>query len=66
MNHRIKINKAQARAIVEATFPNYKGRKFSVEFAETITFCDTNWSGGTRNFYYAHPNHLPKWLESGT
>ena len=47
----IKLTTAQARTIVQATFPDYKGRKFSIEFRESITLYDTNWSGGTRNQY---------------
>ena len=53
MNHQIKANKAQVRAILDATFPEYRGRKFKVEFTETVTFHDTNWAGGTKNTYVA-------------
>ena len=53
MNPTIKANKAQVRAILNAAFPEYRGRKFKVEFAETITFWDTYWSGGTKNTYVA-------------
>ena len=34
-------------------FPEYKGRKFAVEFTPTVTFYDTNWGGGSRNVYTA-------------
>jgi hypothetical protein len=47
----MKINKAQAQPVLSKTFPDYKGRKFSVEFVNSVTFYDTNWSGGTRNKY---------------
>jgi len=53
MNPTIKANKAQVRAILDATFPEYRGRKFKVEFTETVTFSDTNWGGGTKNTYVA-------------
>ena len=53
VNHQTKINKSQVRPILEATFPEYKGRSFKVEFAETIMFHDTNWAGGTKNTYVA-------------
>ena len=53
MNHRMKIKKSQARDIIKATFPGYKGRKVKVEFAPTVTFYDTNWGGGSRNSYAA-------------
>ena len=47
----IKINSKQAKPIVERTFPEYKGRKFIVEFCEKVTFHDTNCGGGTVNKY---------------
>jgi len=53
MNPTIKANKSQVRAILDATFPEYRGRKFKVEFTETVTFSDTNWGGGTKNTYVA-------------
>jgi len=53
MNARIKVRKAQVKPLVEATFPEYKGRSFLVEFTPTVTFYDTNWGGGTRNTYRA-------------
>lgn len=49
----IKVTRKQVEALVNATFPDYTGRKFAVHFAENITFYDTNWSGGTRNEYAA-------------
>mgnify|MGYP001610302468 CR=1 FL=1 len=49
----IKIKTHQARHIVSKTFPNYTGRKFKVAFVDSITFHDTNWGDGTRNYYAA-------------
>ena len=49
----MKINKSQVRPILEATFPEYRGRTFKVEFVPTITFYNTNWGGGSRNKYAA-------------
>lgn len=40
-------------ALVAATFPDYKRRKLWVRAAETVTFHDLNWSGGTRAEYKA-------------
>jgi len=51
--NRIKLTTAQARPIVAATFPDYHGRKFFLEFAEEVLLYDTNWSGGTCNKYAA-------------
>ena len=53
MSHQMKINKSQVHDILKATFPEYRGRTFKVEFAPTITFHDTNWGGGTKNTYVA-------------
>jgi hypothetical protein len=44
---------AQVRPIVQATFPNYRGRTFKIEFVESHTMYDTNWSGGTCRMYVA-------------
>lgn len=46
-----KATKAQVRPWLEATFPDYDGRKFRVELADKITLYDLHWSGGTRNEY---------------
>ena len=53
MVEQIKVRKAQVKPIVEVTFPDYKGRKFRVQFTDTVTFHDTNWGGGSRNYYQA-------------
>lgn len=47
----IKLNTAQARPIVKATFPDYRGRKFSLEFTDRVCFYNVNWSGGSKNEY---------------
>jgi len=49
--NRIKVRKAQVKQIVQAAFPNYRGRTFYVEFVDSVTFCDLYWGGGSRNFY---------------
>jgi hypothetical protein len=47
----MKISKKQADPIVKLAFPEYKGRKYFVEFTDKVVFYDTNWGGGTRNKY---------------
>ena len=47
----IKLTTKQASKIVAASFPDYRGRKFTLKFEQRITFWDTNWGGGTRNQY---------------
>lgn len=47
----MKLNKKQVWPIVEHAFPDYTGRKFSLEFNASPTVYDTNWGGGTRNQY---------------
>jgi hypothetical protein len=53
MKNIVKISKIQAKPFIEKTFPEYSGRKFFVEFEETVFFWDTNWGGGTRNVFKA-------------
>jgi len=57
MNKTIKLTKKQAEPILNATFPEYSGRKIRLEFTKTVSFYDTNWSGGTRNHYTAIHNN---------
>lgn len=49
----IKTNRKAVAALVAATFPGYKGRKFTVVPAVEVRFADLNWSGGTRAQYAA-------------
>ena len=47
----IKVKRSEVRDIIDATFPEYRGRKIRVVFEDTMCFWDTNWGGGTRNVY---------------
>jgi hypothetical protein len=49
----IKVSRSIVKPILEAAFPEYTGRKISVEFTETVHIHNTNWSGGSRNEYVA-------------
>lgn len=53
MNQTFKITRKQASTIIDATFPEYNGRKVRIEFTHFVTFSDTNWGGGSRNSYSA-------------
>jgi len=53
MNTRLKVTRKQMQPVIDATFPEYQGRKIAVEFTARVLFCDTNWSGGTCNKYVA-------------
>lgn len=53
MNQTQKLTRKQAAKILELTFPDYQGRKISIEFTPRVTLYDLNWSGGTRNEYAA-------------
>ena len=57
MNTRVKVTKKQVAALVNASFPQYRGRTFFVEFTESVTFYNTNWGGGSRNQYHGLSNH---------
>lgn len=47
----MKVKKSQIAPLLKVAFPNYAGRKFSVEFSSTVQFYDLNWDGGTKNAY---------------
>lgn len=47
----VKCKKADVRDILKKTFPDYRGRTYVARFQDTITLSDTNWGGGTRNYY---------------
>lgn len=49
----LTVRKAEVAPLVAATFPDYKGRKFRVQIAETVRLDDLNWSGGSRSQYRA-------------
>src|SRR4030042_328679 len=40
-----------AKELLDATFPEYKGRNFKVEYADTVNFPNTQWSGGFKCDY---------------
>ena len=47
----VKLTAAQARPFVERTFPGYHGRKFKLQFRESIVLSDLHWGGGSRSQY---------------
>jgi len=49
----MKLNKAQVRDILALTYPEYRGRKYAIEFVPTLMIYNTNWAGGSRNMYTA-------------
>lgn len=52
MSTRMKITRKQALPFIEAAdMADYTGRKISVEFTETVPVYNTNWDGGSRNYY---------------
>ena len=53
MNDRFEIPTKQAKAIVKATFSDYRKRKVIVKVTDKVRFSDLNWSGGTRSEYRA-------------
>jgi hypothetical protein len=65
MRQSIKVRKGDIRPILNRSFPSYRGRKFSVEFTEEVSFYNTNWSGGSRNQYaFVHADGEDKWLSA--
>lgn len=57
MSNQIKVKKADIRAILEATFPEYRGRKFSVRLSVEYQMADY-WDGGSRREVKA-VTHIP-------
>lgn len=49
----IKIKSKDVKAIIKATFPNYRKRDVYVKETDKVTLWDLNWSGGTRSEYRA-------------
>jgi hypothetical protein len=48
---RVKVSRKQVEKILNATFPDYKGRLVFIEPVESVTLHDLNWSGGSRSQY---------------
>jgi len=53
MEQSIKVKRSEVKEIIDATFPEYTGRKISVVFTDKVQMYDLNWSGGTRNQFAA-------------
>lgn len=53
MQKEIFVEREQVAAIVAGTYPDYRGSKIRVIAAETVTFQNLNWAGGTRSQYRA-------------
>lgn len=56
MNQTIQLRAKEYRPFKDAyeqmSGQTYRGRKVRVVFEETVILHDTNWGGGTRNWYY--------------
>lgn len=49
----MKVKRKDVLSIIKATFPEYNGRKISVEAAENVWFYNLNWCDGTKYAYKA-------------
>ena len=49
----MKVNRKDVKVLVEATFPEYRGRKFRLMASNSVVLADLNWSGGSRSVYRA-------------
>jgi len=47
----MKLSRKQAKPILNASFPDYSGRKIKLVETDHVTLCDLNWGGGSRNYY---------------
>jgi len=53
--NKITVRKAEVVELVEASFPDYKGRKFAIEISESV-YVDRAWGGGSREEIVALTN----------
>jgi len=49
----MKVSRKDVKVLVEATFPEYRGRKFRLMASNSVVLTDLNWSGGSRSVYRA-------------
>ena len=47
------VKRNDVTQIVNATYPEYRGRKIRIGAAEKVSLHDLNWSGGSRSTYRA-------------
>lgn len=53
MAKEIAVSRKDVAKLVDATFPEYKGRKFRIVASTTVCLQELNWSGGTKSQYRA-------------
>ena len=53
MRNLIPVTKKDIAPILNASFPDYRGRKFAVDASGSVTFMDICWGGGSKNTYHA-------------
>lgn len=51
--HAVKVRRKDVEALIQATFPEYTGRKFKVVVRRAVVICGLNWGGGSRTVYRA-------------
>lgn len=44
----------ELKKIAKQAFPDYKGRKYAINQKGSLTLYNTNWGGGSRNYYTAY------------
>lgn len=49
----IRAQRKDVAKLIDATFPEYRGRTFKVEARRSVMLHDLNWSGGSRSQYRA-------------
>ena len=57
----MRIKKEQIKDILKISFPEYTGRKFSVEAAKQ-QYIDTIWGGGSRDYAIIVKQENDKWI----
>jgi len=49
----ILVSRKLVETIIRKSFPDYRGRKVKFQISPTVTFMNTNWTGGSKNEYVA-------------
>lgn len=50
---KVRIGDPAVKRIVKAAFPEYRGRRVSIETRTSLTLDEAFWGGGTRSWYVA-------------
>ena len=50
---KLKRSDPTVKKLLNATYPDYNGRKITAQQRDSVSLYNTNWSGGSKNYYCA-------------